>query len=321
MTRIELADATISVVVPCFNEEAVIEATHRRLCDTLADLEFTLELIYVDDGSSDATFAKLSEFATRDSHTRVLRLSRNFGHQIAVTAGLEKARGDAVVIIDADLQDPPEVILDMLQQWQAGYDVAYGQRTERADESTFKLLTARYFYRLINAMSETPIPLDSGDFRLLDRRVVAALQQMPERDRFLRGMVSWVGFRQVAVPYARQRRHAGESKYPLGKMLRFATDGIVSFSAKPLKMATWVGTAVSTFAVMGILYAVAMRIFTEHWVSGWTFLTVAILFLGGIQLLFLGVIGEYIARIYQEGKERPLYFIAESRGFQAETRD
>ncbi len=308
----------LSVVVPCYNETAVIGEAHRQLLTTLGDQRFGLELIYVDDGSHDDTLAKLRGFSDHDKRVKVLGLSRNFGHQLAVTAGLDHCSGDAVAIIDADLQDPPEVILDMITQWEQGCDVAYGQRTDRPAESWFKLISAGCFYRLINALSDTQIPLDTGDFRLLDRRVVDAIQAMPERDRFLRGMISWVGFKQVAVPYARSARFAGESKYPLPRMIGFASDGIISFSAKPLRLATWVGITVSSMAVLGIAYAVLMRLLTDHWVSGWTFLTVAILFLGGIQLLFLGVIGEYIARIYQQGKERPLYFIAESRGFDTE---
>ncbi len=308
----------LSVIVPCYNEAAVIEATHQRLLEVLDGGSIALEIIYVDDGSSDSTLTLIRGFHHQDSRAKVLALSRNFGHQIAVTAGLEQARGDAVVIIDADLQDPPEVILEMLEAWRQGCDVAYGQRTDREQESWFKLVSASLFYRLLNRLSDTPIPLDTGDFRLMDRRVVEAIKLMPERDRFLRGMVSWVGFTQQAIPYRRAARHAGETKYPLSKMLRFATDGIVSFSAKPLKLATWVGVVISSLAVIGILYAIGMRLFTDHWVSGWTFLSVAILFLGGIQLLFLGIIGEYIARIYQQGKERPLYLVADSQGFDDE---
>jgi len=318
-TRRTSEHMTLSVVVPCYNEQDVIETTHTELMAQLGDRGFTLELIYVDDGSRDNTRELLQGIIAECPPARLLCLSRNFGHQVAVSAGLDHAGGDVVVIIDADLQDPPSVILDMLAEWEKGYDVAYGQRTDRPAESWFKLLSARYFYRFINRLSDTDIPLDTGDFRLLDRRVVEAIRQMPERDRFLRGMVSWVGFRQVAVPYARQARHAGESKYPLVKMLRFAVDGIVSFSAQPLRLATWVGTVVSSLAVLGIFYAVLMRLFTDHWVSGWTFIVVAMLFLGGIQLLFLGVIGEYIARIYQQGKERPLYFVSHRAGFGDET--
>ena len=309
------ANITLSVIVPCFNEAEVIATTHEELMQTLTDQEFALELIYVDDGSRDTTADQLRDIARHCEQVKLLCLSRNFGHQIAVTAGLDHASGDAVVIIDADLQDPPAVILEMLDKWRQGYDVAYGTRTDRPAETWFKLATASGFYRLMNRLSDTEIPMDTGDFRLLDRTVVEAIRRMPERDRFLRGMVSWVGFRQVAVPYARAARRAGESKYPVWKMVRFALDGILSFSAQPLRAATWAGSLVSSLAVLGIIYAIAMRLFTDHWVSGWTFIVVAMLFLGGIQLLFLGIIGEYIARIYQQGKDRPLYFVAHQQGF------
>jgi len=231
---------------------------------------------------------------------------------------VEHARGDAVVLIDADLQDPPEVIGEMVARWQEGYDVAYGVRTDRPGESAFKLATAKAFYRGISRLSETAIPLDTGDFRLMDRKVVDALAAMPERDRFVRGMVSWVGFRQVAVPYSRQARFAGESKYPLWKMVRFALDGVTSFSVQPLRVATWLGFAVSGLALVGIVYALALRLFTSSWVTGWTAMMIAVLFLGGVQLLSLGIIGEYIGRIYGEAKRRPLYLVAERYGFASE---
>ncbi|MDQ3522375.1 MAG: glycosyltransferase family 2 protein, partial [Gemmatimonadota bacterium] len=241
----------LSVVVPCYNEEAVIEETHQRLTEVLRrldDLEY--ELIYVDDGSRDRTAAVLEQLHAADESVRVLRFSRNFGHQMAVTAGVEHAMGNAVVLIDADLQDPPEVIPRMVERWREGYHVAYGVRTDRDGETAFKLATAKGFYRVMNRLSETSIPLDTGDFRLMDRKVVQALQAMPERDRFVRGMVSWVGFRQVAVPYRRAPRLAGESKYPLFRMLRFALDGIASFSVAPLKLATWMGFVTSGLALV-----------------------------------------------------------------------
>jgi dolichol-phosphate mannosyltransferase len=250
-----------------------------------------------------------------DPHVRVLRFSRNFGHQVAVTAGIEHASGDATVLIDADLQDPPEVIATMVERWREGYDVAYGQRTDRPGETAFKRWTATAFYRLINRLAETNIPLDTGDFRLLDRKVVEALRSMPERDRFVRGMVSWAGFRQIAVPYARAERFAGESKYPLRKMLRFALDGIVSFSGAPLTVATYVGFASAALALLGICYALVLRLFTRIWVPGWTAIFIAILFIGGVQLISLGIMGEYISRIYGESKRRPLYLLQERLGF------
>lgn len=306
----------ISVVVPCYNEEQVIVETNRQLVAALAALEATdFEIVYVDDGSSDATVERLREIQNADSRARVVRFSRNFGHQLAVSAGLEHAAGDAVVIIDADLQDPPEVILEMVARWRDGYHVVYGMRTDRPGETAFKLWTAKLFYRFINRLSKVQIPLDVGDFRLLDRQVVDVLLAMPERDRFLRGMVSWIGFRQVAVMYARGQRHAGESKYPLFKMLQFAADGVVSFSLTPLRLALWVGFLSIGLAFAGILYALIIRLYTNDWVRGWTSIFTAVLFIGGAQLVTLGIIGEYIGRIYAEVKRRPLYVVEERLGF------
>ena len=307
----------LSVVVPCFNEAEVIWQTHGRLVDALSrlnDIEF--EIVYVDDGSCDATPDMLREIQALDQRVRVLRFSRNFGHQTAVSAGLEHASGDAVVLIDADLQDPPEVISEMVARWREGYHVAYGVRTDREGETRFKLATAKAFYRLLNRMSETEIPADVGDFRLMDRSVVDVLRSMPERDRFVRGMVAWAGFRQIAVPYHRAARVAGESKYPFFKMVRFALDGLTSFSRTPLRLATWMGFLVSGIAFIAIVYALVMRLFTNDWVTGWTALFIAVLFVGGAQLLSLGIIGEYVGRIYGESKRRPLYLIEEARGFE-----
>jgi dolichol-phosphate mannosyltransferase len=304
------------VVVPCYNEEAVIEQTHQRLRAVLTGLDdLDFELIYVDDGSSDRTADLLRHLQSEDPSVRVVRFSRNFGHQVAVSAGIDHAVGAAVVLIDADLQDPPEVIRDMVALWREGYDVVYGVRTDRIGESAFKLATAKAFYRLMNRLSDTVVPLDTGDFRLMDRRVVTALQSMPERDRFVRGMVSWIGFRQTALPYRRAPRAAGESKYPLVKMLRFAFDGITSFSAAPLRAAVWLGFSASGFAAVGILYALFLRLWTSMWVTGWTLLFIAILFMGGVQLISLGIIGEYVGRIYGESKRRPLYLVQERFGF------
>lgn len=308
----------LSVVVPCFNEDAVVAATHAQLVSDLGQLDDAkLEIIYVDDGSRDRTPFILADLQRSDARVRVIRFSRNFGHQIAVTAGLEHASGDAVAIIDADLQDPPAVIREFVARWQEGYDVAYGVRTERPGESAFKRLTASLFYRAIQRMSDSPIPVDVGDFRLLDRRVVEALRRMPERHRFVRGMVSWVGFSQVEVPYRRDPRLAGESKYPLWKMLRFALDGVTSFSTFPLRMATWLGFIASGVAVAGIIYGLAVRLLTKQWVAGWAALFTAVLFIGGVQLLSLGVIGEYVGRIFAEVKGRPLYLVSERLGFES----
>lgn len=309
----------LSVIIPCYNEEEVIGETIKRLrsfCASLADLD--VELIFVDDGSRDRTRTLLKGLAAEDARIKLICFARNFGHQIAVTAGIDAARGDAVVLIDADLQDPPEVILQMVEKWREGYDVVYGTRTERPGESRFKLATARGFYRLLNRLSEVPIPLDTGDFRLMSRDVVTTLKAMPERDRFVRGMVSWVGFNQIALPYRRAERFAGESKYPLRKMIRFATDGILSFSSKPLQISVAMGMTSATMAILGIVYALAMRLFTDIWVEGWTALMIAVLFLGGVQLISVGILGEYIGRIYNEIKGRPLYVVKEYVGFKAE---
>ena len=306
----------LSVVVPCYNEEAVLRATHERLTSVLAGMStIEYELIFVNDGSRDDTQLILTQLQLVDPHMRVLLLSRNFGHQIAVTAGLEEAAGDAVVIIDADLQDPPEVIPQMVGLWRDGNDVVYGVRIERPGESAFKLWTAKVFYRLINRLSETKMPFDAGDFRLLDRRVVEVVNAMPERARFLRGMVSWAGFRQVELPYERAARHAGESKYPLRKMVHFAMDGIISFSLVPLKLAIWMGFLSIWIAVAGIIVAIVDRLLDKHLTRGWASLFVAVLFMGGVQLLSLGIIGEYLGRIYTEVKRRPLYAVQERLGF------
>ena len=307
----------LSIIIPCFNEEPVLRATHERLTSVLSDISnLDYELIFVNDGSRDRT-QQLLEDLLFDHHVRVLLLSRNFGHQIAVTAGLEAAGGDACVIIDADLQDPPELIPEMVQLWRDGNEVVYGIRIEREGESRFKLWTAKVFYRLINRMSETKMPLDAGDFRLLDRKVVEVIKAMPERARFLRGMVSWAGFRQVALPYDRAPRHAGESKYPLTKMIHFAMDGIISFSLVPLKVAIWTGFIAIWIAVAGIVVAILDRLLEKGLTRGWASLFVAVLFMGGVQLVSLGILGEYLGRIYTEVKRRPLYVVQDRLGFPA----
>ena len=308
--------ALLSVVVPCLNEEAVITETHRRVVTSLERApEIDFEIVYVDDGSQDATLELLHGLQRDDPRVRVLALSRNFGHQLAVTAGLQHAGGDIVAVIDADLQDPPEVILDMLDRWRKGADVAYGMRTERDGETAFKRWTASVFYRIIARLADVSVPLDTGDFRLMDRTVVDAFLAMPERDRFVRGMVAWIGFRQEAVPYHRTARLAGETKWPLRNMLRFATDGILSFSLAPLRLATWLGFLAAGVALAGIVYALVVRIFTDAWVSGWAALFIAVMFLGGVQLVLVGILGEYVGRIYGEVKRRPLYLVRERLGF------
>lgn len=306
----------LSIVVPCYNEEEVIGETMKRLeafCAECQDMD--VELIFVDDGSKDRTRQLLKAYADKNSQIRIIGFARNFGHQTAVTAGIDAANGDAVVLIDADLQDPPEVVHQMIEKWREGFDVVYGTRTERAGESAFKLATARGFYRLLNKLSDVPIPLDTGDFRLMSRPVVETLCAMPEHDRFVRGMVSWVGFKQTALPYKRAERFAGESKYPLRKMLRFATDGIISFSTKPLQLSIGIGLASAVLAFIGIIYSIFIRVMTDNWVEGWAAIMVAVLFIGGVQLISIGILGEYIGRIYNEIKQRPLYIVSEYIGF------
>lgn len=309
----------LSVIVPCFNEQEVIGLSHARLKATLVALEgeggLNHEIIYVDDGSRDKTAHLITALAQADPKVRLVQLSRNFGHQPAVTAGLDHASGDCAVIIDADLQDPPELISEMVALWRQGFDVVYGQRTDRQGESAFKLATARAFYRGLNALSDTEIPLDTGDFRLIDRCVIDAIGDMPERDRFLRGMIAWAGFSQTALPYKRDARVAGESKYPFSKMVRFAVDAILSFSLTPLRVVITLGSWIVVGAVLAIAYAVVNRLFTDQWVSGWTMLFIAIMFMGGVQLVVLGVIGEYVGRVYMATKARPLYLVKRKRGF------
>jgi glycosyltransferase involved in cell wall biosynthesis len=308
----------ISVVIPCFNESEVIDFTVKELISVTNSMPtYNFELIFVNDGSSDDTEQKLLTHSRRYHNIHMLSFSRNFGHQQAVTAGLDASTGDAVVLIDADLQDPPKVIEQMLVKWEEGYDVVYGTRNSRDGESAFKLASAKLFYRLLNSLSEVSIPLDTGDFRLMDRQVVDQLIAMPEKARFIRGMVSWIGFRQTSVLYERSPRFAGESKYPLAKMLKFALDGILSFSVKPLKLSIMMGFISSGIAFAMLMYSIYVRLMTDHWVSGWTSLLVSILFIGGVQLISIGILGEYIARIYNESKGRPLYVLKKGRAFES----
>ena len=308
----------LSIVVPCMNEEAVLFETHQRLVQVLHGAGIFFELVYVDDGSTDSTPSILRALQQQDTRVRVIRFSRNFGHQIAITAGLEHAGGDAVVVIDADLQDPPEVIMEFLKKWEEGNEVVYGVRTERDGETAFKLWTAKIFYRFINRLSDTRIPLDAGDFRLLDRNVVDALLSMPERDRYVRGMISWLGFSQCAVPYRRAARTAGVTKFSLWRMLHFATDGVVSFSVLPLRLASWTGFLASGLALLGITAVVFEKyLHVAGLVHGWSSTVIAVLFMGGVQLVCLGIIGEYVGRAYGEVKRRPLYIVQERIGFEA----
>ena len=302
----------LSVVVPCYNEEQVIEATHTRLTAVLEQITPDFEIIYVDDGSADKTAMLLKSICDQQAHVRVIRLARNFGQQNALAAGLAAVTGDAVVIIDADLQDPPEVIPEFVAKWREGYGVVVGKRLERPKETFFKRVSAHLFYRLMNRLSEVPIHLDAGDFRLLDRKVVDTLNAMPERYRLLRGMVSWVGQSQTAVPYKRAPRFAGETKYSLAKMFGLALDGLFSFSTVPLRAMSLIGLLTFALALTGIGYAVVLRLTTNAWVPGWTLMFIAQLLLGGLNMLGLGLLGEYVGRIYGEAKQRPLFVVAES---------
>jgi glycosyltransferase involved in cell wall biosynthesis len=304
---------TLSVVVPCYNEQESIQTCHERLTEVLAALNEPYEIIYVDDGSSDNTAALLQQIQAHDTHVVMVRLSRNFGHQPAVTAGLSASMGQAVVIIDADLQDPPQLIPEMVKLWRSGYKVVYGIRQTRDGETPFKLWTAKAFYRLINSLSDVEIPIDTGDFRLIDRIVVNVFLQMPERHRLLRGMWSWIGFPQVGLPYQRSPRFAGETKYPLRKMLGLALDGIVSFSVVPLRLVTALGFLSAGGAFLGIVYTLWVRLLTHSWVRGWAISFVGMLFMAGVQMLCLGILGEYIGRIYTESKQRPLFIQREIR--------
>ena len=300
----------LSVVTPMHNEEGNARALYERVVAALGDTPF--ELIVTDDGSRDGTPAILEELAAADERVKVLSLSRNFGHQAALTAGLDHATGDAVVMMDSDLQDPPEVIPQLLARWREGSDVVYAVRESREGESRFKLLTARWFYRGFKRLAQIEVPLDAGDFRLMDRRALDALLAMPERNRFLRGMTAWVGFEQTAVTYDRAARGAGSTKYTLGRMLRFSADATTSFSHVPLQLATILGFVISILALLAIPLVVVARISGEF-VPGISSTLVVVLLLGGIQLITVGIIGEYVGRIYDEVKNRPLYVVRERR--------
>ena len=300
----------LSVVAPVYNEEALIDEFYARVCSALEGLRF--ELVLVDDGSTDGSPAALDRLASTDPRVRVVFLSRNFGHQTALTAGLDHACGDAVVMLDADLQDPPELIIKMLDHWRAGCDVVYAVREQREGESRFKLSTARWFYRLFDKLAQVELQHNSGDFRLLDRRALDALLSMRERNRFLRGMTVWVGYTQAAVGYKRDPRYAGETKYTLSKMLRFSLDAISSFSHRPLQLATLLGFVISTLAFIAIPVVIVLRL-SGSYLPGFGSITIAVLLLGGIQLIAIGIIGEYVGRIYDEVKGRPLYLVRASR--------
>jgi len=302
---------TVSIVAPCFNEEGNLAELYRRISAVMNGSGESWELVLVNDGSRDRTGEIMRDLYEADpEHVRAVQFARNFGHQIAVTAGMDYAAGDAVVLIDADLQDPPEVILDLVEKWREGYEVVYAVRAEREGETWFKKLTASLFYRVLYRITDIDIPLDTGDFRLMDRQVINAVSSMREQHRFIRGMVSWVGFRQTGVEYVRQERFSGETKYPLRKMLRFAWDGITGFSYLPLQLATYLGFSIAALAGLAIIVVVILRAFlVTQPLEGQATTLVMVLFLGGVQLISLGIIGEYLGRIYNEVKERPLYIV------------
>ena len=303
---------TYSIVAPIYNELENIPELYRRVSEVMDSTGEPWELVLVDDGSTDGSTEAIRDLAKEDECVRPVIFARNFGHQIAITAGWDYARGDAVVIIDADLQDPPELILEMAKKWKEGYEVVYAVRAEREGESWFKLWTASLFYRLIYRITDVKIPLDAGDFRLMDRKVVDVLRQMRERHRFPRGMSAWVGFKQIGVEYKRAARKAGETKYPFRKMFRLALNAITSFSYFPLQVATFFGFASAGIAIIAIPVVVALRLAGSHFFEGQTTTLISVLFLGGVQLISLGILGEYVGRLYDEAKDRPLYIVRDA---------
>jgi dolichol-phosphate mannosyltransferase len=309
-----------SIVAPIFNEEGNLNLLYQRICAVMDGTGETWELILVDDGSRDRSPAIMDALAEQDARVRVLRFARNFGHQIAVTAGIDHALGDAVVLIDADLQDPPELITEMIERWRAGYQVVYAVRSAREGETWFKIWTAKLFYRAINRITNINIPVDTGDFRLMDRKVVDVLRTMREHSRFIRGMTSWVGFRQTGVSYVREKRHSGETKYPLRKMVRFALDAITGFSFWPLQVMIYVALLLAVLALLAIPFVAIMRVATDtQWFEGQATTIVVLLLLSSFQLFFLFVLGQYVARTYDEARDRPLYILADKKGFETES--
>ena len=320
--NIEPVRPTFSLIVPIWNEEEVLPELYKRVIDVMEQAGDPWELILVNDGSRDRSLSMLLELHEQDPRVKVIDFSRNYGHQVAITAGYDFADGDAVIVMDADLQDPPSVILEMIARWREGYEVAYAVRTSRAGETKFKLWTASLFYRLLSAITtDVEIPLDAGDFRLMDRRAVLAMRQLREQHRFMRGLSSWVGFKQIAVEYERAERFAGETKYPLAKMLRLAGIAITSFSYLPLRMATYLGFFLAIMSLAGILLTIGLRLSGSLFFQGQATTLVTVLFLGGIQLIVLGIIGDYLGRIYDEAKGRPLYLVSRAYGFIEKRKD
>jgi dolichol-phosphate mannosyltransferase len=304
-----------SIVVPIYNEELVINETYKRLKEVMDTTEEPYEIIFVNDGSRDKTLDRVKDICDKDKNIKLISFSKNFGHQISITAGMNNSNGKAVIVIDADLQDPPEIMLKMIEKWKMGYQVVYGKRLHRKGETFFKKITAKAFYRTLRVMTDVDIPVDTGDFRLIDRKVCEALKKVPERNRYVRGIISWLGFNQIGIEFERNERFAGETKYPLKKMLKFASDAIISFSYKPLKLATITGLIISIFSFLYLIIIVLKKLFVNDAISGWTSIVVISLFFNGLVLIILGIIGEYIGRIYDEVKGRPLYIIDEKVGF------
>ena len=304
----------LSVVVPVFNEEDVLVEFRSRMEGVLNALPYDWEIVFVDDGSQDRTSEILKGFHKQNQNIKILSFSRNFGHQIAITAGINEATGEAVVVIDADLQDPPEVIKEFVGKWEEGYAVIYGVRRKRLGEGWFKRASAGFFYKFIRGLSGIDIPENAGDFRLIDKKVVEALKQMPEQHRFVRGMIYWLGFKQVGVEFDRQGRFAGQTKYPLKKMLRLALDSSVSFSILPLRLATLLGAITAFLSLITLIWTLVEKFIYHATVQGWTSLMIAVLFLGAVQLISIGILGEYVGRNFQEAKRRPLFIIEDKIG-------
>jgi len=309
-------DPVYSFVLPIFNEEAVLPVLFDRLEAVLDSLDGPSEVIFVDDGSTDASVALLTQRVSEDSRFRYIGLSRNFGQQIAMTAGLDAASGEAIILMDGDLQDPPELIFQMVEKWREGFDIVYAQRKSRAGESRFKLMTSSLFYKMMSKLAAIDLPQNVGDFRLIDRKALDAFRSMREQDRFVRGMFTWVGFRQTAIEFERAERAAGETKWPVGKLVKLAVSGLVSFSDAPLRLALWLGLSVSTTAIIYGLYVFIERLLSQQYVAGWASTMFVVAFLGGANMMLTGIMGLYVGRIYSEVKRRPLYIVARSRGFE-----
>lgn len=312
---IEMGKIQYSIVVPLYNEEEVINESYKRIRAVMEETKETYEIIFINDGSRDQTEHLAKAICSQDINIKLINFSRNFGHQPAITAGMKESSGQAIIIIDADLQDPPTVMLQMIEKWKEGYDVVYGKRIKRSGETFFKKMTAKMYYRLLTRITDVKIPVDVGDFRLIDRSVCNALNDLPERNRYVRGLVSWVGYKQTFVEFEREERFSGETKYPLRKMIKLAIDGITGFSNKPLKIASTLGYVVSGLGFIYLIIILIQKLFTDTTIQGWTSIIGLLLILNGVTLIMLGVLGEYIGRIYDEIKARPVYIIKEKIGF------